>query len=389
VHLRVRGNITDQSPQIWATDAPDKDLAFLSGHLSSGKKSYLISFDKNTGWQLNAGTIHGLYSEKDGEKTLLEVPELRRIVEIKEAFPTCSHITGMQEDDERRTYSAFISQRPVPKIRIAFAPGYEPSAGDTLAKLLSAKGSDLFCLTARNAEADFLIHARDTALWLSLPYNDLPLFQPVQGYDESAALLFLNQTEVVAAWQQRLILEHPDSSIEAGETEIQLYRITEPGNMEDTALSELVNLQNMPIRFEYSMIDGVAYQPAFQFRVRNNGHRALWFSLLYFGCDYSISNVLLPQQMLSPGEEVWASDIVDSYPYRTIPLQIDDNYQTQGVKSILEYLKLIICTEALNTDLLCQEGLKSDDGAHRQLCLRKKPTQRDWKCVTLEIKISQ
>lgn len=387
---RVRGNMADQSPQVEATQADDKQLGFLSGSPITGQKPFLVSFDKNTGWVVNAGALSGFTAGGGNNSTLLEVPELGRTLEVVEVQPTFSRVAGMLDTDAKRAYPTVVTRRTTPKFQLGFAPDSDLTAVAALTERLAQKGSDLFQLATTEIAADFSIHARDHRLWLSRGQDPLPLADAIAGYEESSRIRLFDQLEAVASWRQVLDLDNPDTGIGEGDLELSLYRVTEPGNEDDNAPVALQDRHAAPVEFKYEQVGSEWKKPAFQLKIKNTSQRTLWCSLLYFGADFSITNALLPKQALNPGEEVWALDIQEDYSYRTIPLQLDASFAARGLTAIDEYLKVLVCTEELDTDLFCQAGWTPDAPVgHRTLDLRRRPAKKDWRSLDLWLRIEQ
>jgi hypothetical protein len=304
VQMRVRGNIADQSPQLWAAHQMDKQLGFLSSAGVPKAQTGFVGFDKNKGWTLNVGAIHGLQTTADGNISL-KIPELSKSVSLSEILPTFSKVQGMQEEDIKKTYTALI----------------------------------------------------------------------------------LKPRETKVLWQQHLDNNNPYSQITDEAISMKLFQVLEPHNLSDDVPTAFVSCQNAPAVFRYT--DGKKERPpAFQLKISNTGQHPLWCSLLYFGWDYSISNALLPKQMLAPGEEVWAREVFEGHLYKSIPLQISAKDMANRVTQITEFLKMIVCTDELDTDLLCQPGINADPSPplrHLGLALEKR--QRDWKAWTIRIQI--
>ncbi len=98
--------------------------------------------------------------------------------------------------------------------------------------------------------------------------------------------------------------------------------------MPQVHFEKFVDWQAGPIAYRYFKNGPTPLLPALQLRIRNTGHRPLWVGLLYLGADFSITNALLPKEALGPGETIWALDTNSGYPFRTIPLRIDDDGRT-------------------------------------------------------------
>lgn len=384
VRLRLRNQVADQSPQLETTFGEDKNLGFLSGAPAGERKPFLVFFDSaSAGWKLNAGVLHGISAGDDENRTVLELPELGQTVEVTAVQPGFSLVSGIEHGDTKRQYRAIVRRRGIPRLKLGIAPGCDPEGVNVLTEMLTRKPSDLFCIT--EGDCDFLVHARDRALWISRLHNARPLFQRAQGFDETAIEHFLRQMETVASWQQALNLDNPAGGIRDAEIAVELYRVTEPGVEEDDAPVELVDWQTGPVLYRYSRVQEKSVEPDFQLKIRNTGHRTLWVGLLYLGSDFSIDNALCPKQALEPGQEVWALDHFKGYPYRTIRLQIDED----GVSAVDEYLKVLIGTEELDTDLFRQKGLTADTAPRRGFGRVRQPEQPDWAAKTLHLRIER
>lgn len=389
VNLRIRQNVRDQSAQLDATFTDDRNLGFLFSHVDAERPAYLVAWDRVQGtWMLNAGALHGITAGDADSRTVLELADEGHHIQVENVLPDRSTVSGMDNYDAKRAYVAVIHRRATPKLALAFASDSDAGGADVLTEIIRKQASDLFRLQEHAAGSGYLIHASDSAYFLSRTHDAAPLFQRVSGYNETAAVSFLRKLKTVANWQQVLELHNPDTGIRDSEIDIQLFRMTEArkeDEMDNDVPVEPVDWKSGPAMFSYFQKDGGFLKPAFQLQLRNTGQRTLWVSLLYLGSDFSITNALIPKQALAPGEEIWASDIVDGYPYRTIPLQIDNNNLT----SIEEYLKVLICTEELNTDIYNQKGLTADHDSRRSIGFRQPPQENDWATKTVAVQVQR
>jgi hypothetical protein len=386
VNLRIRQNVRDQSAQLDATFTDDRNLGFLFSRIDAERPSYLVAWDKvSGGWIINAGAIHGIPAGDAGSRTVLELTGDGHYVQVEAVLPDRSTVSGMDGYDTKRVYAAVIHRRATPKLDLAFATDSDSDGVDMLTGIIRKQAFDLFRLQERAAGSGYLIHARDGAYFLSRTHDAAPLFQRVSGYDETAAISFLRKLDAVANWQQALELQNPDTGIRDSEIDIQLFRMTEARQeeaMDNDVPVEPVDWKAGPAIFSYFQKDGAFLKPAFQLQLRNTGQRTLWVSLLYLGSDFSATNALIPKQALGPGEEVWASDVVDGYAYRTIPLQIDDSKLT----AVDEYIKVFISTEELDIGMYNQKGLKADTNTHRAIGFRQQPQEKDWATKTIWVR---
>ncbi|MCO6475163.1 MAG: caspase family protein, partial [Phaeodactylibacter sp.] len=339
-NLRVRSLVRDQSVQLDAANESDKKGLFLTGVTAGEGRIFLLAHDSKLGWVLNAGAIHGIQKGDEEFPTVFRVENTGQQITVYRVQANRSQVEGAEGLDKERQYRVAPVHLATPKLLLAFAEGSEEEGVTQIETLLQRNRSPLFSIVGDKGMADYCIHARQGAWFLSRLFDDIPLFQKVQGYTEAAATDFLNRLETVAHWQQLLRLSNPASSIRDNELDISLYRVREPGNTEDDAPVDLLDWRTVN-DFEYVRKDGEWHRPSFQFKVKNTGHRTLWFSLLFLADDFSITNQLLPKQALEPEQEAWAFDLYDGHPYRTLPLEIGSHYLDKGIDAIEEYLKLI------------------------------------------------
>lgn len=389
VNLRIRQNVGDQSAQLDATFTDDRNLGFLFSRIDAGRPSYLIAWDKAQGaWMLNAGALHGIPAGDADSRTVLELSDDGHQVQVENVRPDRSTVSGMNGYDTKRVYAAVTYRRAIPKLNLAFAPDSDAEGVDVLTGIIQKQASDLFRLQEHAAGSIYLVHAREGAYFLSRTHDVTPLFQRVPGYNETSAVSFLRKLDAVANWQQVLKLHNPDTGIRDSEIDIQLFRLMEArrdDEMDDDVPVEPVDWKAGFAMFSYFQKDGAFLKPAFQLQLRNNGNRTLWVGLLYLGSNFSMTNALIPKQALGPGDEVWASDVVDGYSYRTIPLQIDDS----RLAAIDEYLKVFISTEELNIDMYNQKSLAADTDTHRAIGWRQQPQEKDWAAKTVAVRVER
>ncbi|HMQ64118.1 MAG TPA: hypothetical protein PKE06_25765 [Flavilitoribacter sp.] len=224
-----------------------------------------------------------------------------------------------------------ITQRAAPKFEIGITPGSDPSGIRYLADSPVLPKSDMVALTRYPEETDYLIHAEENQYWLSRLKDPFPLFKKVDSYGEQQADFFPKQIETVAKWEQVRFLDNPETGIGPEEIQLEFYIITAPGEYAENAPKELADWWNHPV-LAYGRRGETWYYPAFQLKVRNSGLRPFWFSALFLGSDFSITNRLLPQQLLEPGQEDWARMLAGAYSNATIPVQVEDILYQQDIQ---------------------------------------------------------
>lgn len=353
LRLRIEGKVREQTPQLISTEPADKQLRFLGGIAPAVTPGYNVIFSQDR-WVVDAGTIQGIPAAggtlKLGDGTILRLGNVGA---------NRSEVSGMDGKDTNTTYKAEAAQLAVPALPIALAPEAESAGKTAIIQAASDLASPLIALVDPD-KADFLIRAQGGSYRLTLPTDQRPLFRRVEGYTADYASIFLRDVEKVARWQNLLELTNPRSTIQEAEFKIQLYRVLKAGYFEDDAEVEEVNWREAS-QFRYDFINGKWEQPGFQLKITNTGNRTLYFSAINLEDNFKVSNRFLPMQELAPKSEGWLTDVFNGYPYKTIPLSLDDAYQSWGVTEKKEFIKVFISSDPqLSTDFYNQEGLELD-----------------------------
>ncbi|MBK7870276.1 MAG: caspase family protein [Saprospiraceae bacterium] len=385
LQLRVGNAVRDQLPQLISTESNDKNQRFLGGVMPPADPSYLIQFNKGI-WTMNAGLVQGIPAQggtvglEDGSK-----------VKLAKVNANNSEVDGMGNRDTNKTFKAYAKGLPFKQIKITFAPNTSTDGARVLSKTFKKYPSTAFDIVNDTKEAQYWIRCVDNSFQLTLPDDERPLFRRVKDYSEPSAIVFISHTERVAKWRNLLELSNPKTSIKDSEVEIQLYRISDPGNYEDNSPSELVDWRDSNV-YRYELKSGEWQQPALRLRVRNKSNRTLYFSTLNLMDNFAIDNRFMPYQELASGTEAWLLDVFQGNTYQTIPLSIDDSYHSWGITEAKEYFKIIISTDQfLKTENYNQEGLELDINPEELSAKRAgrtssgKPEEPDWTTREIEM----
>ncbi len=355
LHIRIGNKVRDQFPQLITTNPGDKNQRFLGGVIPPAAQTYLIQYSKGK-WLMNAGSVQGIPAQ--GGTVELEDGSQ---VTLTKVMPNQSEVAGMEGRDTNQSYKAVPRALDFPKMKIAYAPNASNDGKRVLNNIAKKYPSAVFEIVKDAEEADYWIRCMDRTFRLTLPDDERPVFRRVEDYSDASAMAFLSHAEKVANWHNLLQLSNPKTSIKDKDIEIELYRITEPGNEEDNAPAERVNWRERTILRYEKGAEGEWKPPAIRMRVRNKSKRPLFFSAMNIMDNFEISNRFMPYQELQPGEDAWLQDVFEGNTYLTIPLSIDDSYHSWGITEAKEYFKLLISTDQyLRTDNYNQEGLELD-----------------------------
>lgn len=388
----IRKAVNDQCAQLQLTRIEDGRLFFLQSTKAPDEPTFLVSHDTRSGWVVNAGAIFGIPRGDDKQQSKFRLLDDDHIIDVSQVMPHQSKVTGMDTYNKAKTYSAVIAQLAQPRFQLAFGDKIDPAAKSLLAKALEDKPSDLFRMTEDAKAADFLLNTQDNAFVLYRTGEKKVVGRPVSGLNEDSAFAFLNELEMIIKWYQVYLLHNPATSIRPNELSITLNRISDPGNYDNDAKVEEIEEWSEPTLFDYQQKNGEWHQPAFQIKIKNNGHRSLWVSLLYLADNYAITNQLMPMQALEPGHEAWALDVDQAgTTYISILLKLDDYYLRTGQSTIEENLKLIVSTDQFDTTKFNQAGIDLNrsplDGATRSFSSRNQVKESDWRCFDVPLLI--
>ncbi len=388
INVRVRSLFLDQSPQLESTEAQDKNLVFLTGEKAQDQP-VLAAFEPRMGWSVNAGAVHGIRLGDENSRTVFELAHDKRRVEVTEVLPSRSKVSGMDDLDRNRSYPARPVRMAVNKLGVAFAGGNDPGAEKLLRDFIEKDKSDLFRISGEPEKADYRIHAKDGAFFLTSRFNDIPLFRQSPGFDRPGINQFVSDLEKVAAWRRLLELSNPGSAIREDDLKIELFRGTEPGNTGDDMPVALQDWRN-PEPFEYLSSGAEWHQPTFQLKITNTKDRPVWISVLYLNYGFGVTNQLIPKELLEKDQEAWAKEILESgEEFKTNLLQLEDYLYQKGIAEIQEYLIVLASTEELNTDTLNQEPLphEPERTPMRSLARRGRPVVRDWATWLVPVRV--
>lgn len=355
LQVRIDNKVRDQTPQLITGKPEFKNNLFFGGAGKLSEPHYLVQYHKGR-WLMNAGSVHGI-PESGGWLDL----EDGSTVQIIQVDATRSEVKGMEGKDVAKSYKASARKLNFKKVKVAIAPGSEQTGATIMHQAIKEVDPVFLELVQDPAQAAYWIFCYEDSYRLTLPCESMPVFRRINGYNEQNARVFIDNAETVAKWRNLLELSNPKSSIGDHEFKIELYKIIDPGNLEDSATSELVDWKQANV-FRYELSAGQWQQPAFRLRIINTGGRILYVSGINLVDNFKISNALLPAQELKPNHDVWLTDVYNGFPYKTIPLSLDDAYHSWGLAQAKEYLKVFVSTDPkLDTDGFNQEGLQMDD----------------------------
>ncbi|MEH2092984.1 caspase family protein [Nostoc sp.] len=356
----VRSKLTEQSPQIEATNLKDLDQPFLGGAIAPATPYFTVSYHKDRGWAIDGGAVHGIPQPARGQTTLLALfpfdspPEqLHQLsaaiarAEVTNVRPQLStiKISDIEKLNQETTYKAVITSLPLPPKGILMtgdAEGIE-LARAALQKIGSGQQPSLYVAEVPTVEAaEFKLLARDGQYLISRPADERPLVAQIRGYTAESAMQAIQRLEHMSRWTNIAELSNPaNSRIQPGAVQISLFQ-------------EGRELQEAQIRLEYQQENSQWKHPTFKVKLKNTSNELLYCALLDLTDRYAVTTAnLLPGGgiWLNQGEEVWA------YEGKAIPATVPKKLWEQEITETKDLLKLIVSTAEFDATLLEQGEL--------------------------------
>ncbi|MBK7203240.1 caspase family protein [Candidatus Amarolinea dominans] len=138
VNALVQGRVPEQDPQMEASEPADLEQPFLGGAIPAAPAVFTLSVNKELGWVVDAGAVHGIpQPTESGETTQFAIfpfdVDLARLRSLEQAigqasvvqvFPGQSLVAPMGRSgvalSTKTTYKAVVTSTPLPPLAVAF-----------------------------------------------------------------------------------------------------------------------------------------------------------------------------------------------------------------------------------------------------------------------------
>jgi hypothetical protein len=364
VNAQVRARVAAQSPQMEATNTPDLDQPFLGGAIAAGPSYFTLSHDKQRGWVIDGGAVHGIPGPTGAETTLLalfpfdahadQLTSLATAIgeaRVQQVFPAQSAVdvtlTSGAVPDPDTTYKAVVTALPLPPLVVTFE-GDPVGLALVRTALATASphgdASSLVCEGDREA-AELLLQAVANCYRIRRKGDGYTLVVDMPGWNPGSAQLVIQRLECIARWRKIVELANPTSRIAATDIRLDILCPTKEGQWLPVAASAHAHL-------EYTFRNNAWQQPQFKIKLTNTSPRRLYCILLDLPETYGVFSMLPGGGVwLAPGQEAWANNGEPMYG------QVLDNLWQQGVIEFQDTLKLIVSTDESDATLLVQDDL--------------------------------
>ncbi|PHN01194.1 caspase family protein [Flavilitoribacter nigricans] len=413
IKVMVRNRVEDQIPLVFATEPKDTQMTFMGRQLKEPSREYVTYFDPDTEeWKINAGANAGIVpSNSDKEPTVVKVwrksktDEVRKteVVAVEPASAVLDGSVFSGEDEAHEDWIARITLMSAPKIKVSF----DESVGDKERKYLENAAAKVkvptYEFVGAAEDAAFVTYQVGEDYVLAKKNSLVPVFKRNSDPDK-----FLAAVGNVGQWMRVLELNNQETEISRGEIEVRV-EVVEGEQLSYSNLNSVpaASLLKDPseIKVAYKRIDagsrGVgkhAVQPGIRVRIRTKD-RPYYVACLFMDSLYGMTSNLDSTEVDPDGNGEWIKFSVKGEEYRTIPLNVDDNYHKLGITEITDYLKIFVSTEEFPIKSWEQESLKLDDKLIKIDRIKKKSMglmedasgrgSSDWMSFTIPVRISR
>ena len=405
-NVRVRSQIGEQSPQIDVVEA-DKNGLFLDGALMPIPDYFLIGYDVNRiddPWVLYAGAIQQI-----PENAELTLEDGSKVVVI-EVLDNYSVVSGMEGRDLSQKYKASLPAAARFSLSLSFADQSEAgqSVRKTFKEVLAENPKMKLQFVDEPSKARYLIHTDQNQLVLSRPNEKKSVFQPIEGLENENIQQFLGNCHKLAQWISVMELTNRNSLIDEEEVKIELWKI-QLTHLEDEesweeiliedpyTLSDAKDYHHKYINgdwspphsqsnvFHFDYVDGEWYDPVIRLKITNNSsNNTYYISTLYLDYALSITNKHLDKVELKPGEFAYLK-LAEEDEDINFYFHIAEEHYEQGLTEATDYVKVLISTTEINTDVYNQEGLGEGEFNVKGLTKQMDGPVNDWTVRTIPL----
>ncbi|MEZ4866976.1 MAG: caspase family protein [Caldilineaceae bacterium] len=364
VNALVRARVAAQSPQMEATQGADLEQPFLGGSINSGPGYYTLRQDKQRGWVIDGGAVHGIPVPADNETTQLAIfpfdANVKQLDDLEQAigeatvtqvFPGESAVqatfTSGQALDGGTTYKAVVTALPLTPLLVALEGD---AAGLALVRTaLESAGADggasLLVHEGTPQEAELILRAEENRYHIRRRGDAYALVVDTPGFVAASADLVVQRLEHIARWRKIIELSNAASRLTPGAVQMEVLLPDEQGEYAPAPVGSNV-------RLDYRFQQGEWVQPTFKVRLKNTSKQRLYCTLFDLTETYGVFPVLATGgAWLDQGQTIWA---LDGEPiYGAVPEEL----WQEGVVEFKDTLKLIVSTDESDANQLQQDDL--------------------------------
>jgi pimeloyl-ACP methyl ester carboxylesterase len=369
VNALVRAKVARQSPLIEATDFQDLDRPFLGGAVRPHPAYFTVRHEKELGWTLDGGAIHGIPRPVGEETTYLRVfpAETENFEDasltigsarVTKVDPTRCQVEIVFESGNQpepsMTYKAVVASWPLPALGVRM----EGDAKDlelVRAELRRAGPAGGTSLLVRELEeiAELKLIGQSGAYRIMRAGDDRPLYAVIEGgKSEERPAKAVAYLEHIARWIRMANLANPAARLAPDAVRVEVFLVDREGQTKPLDAAA----KGSELRLDYDYWDGEWHEPQIKIKLTNNTNRRLYCMLFDLTDRFKVTAALLPGGGIwldpKPKNEAWA------FNGNPISVSLPDELWQQGMTEYKDMIKLIAATEECNATLFEQDNLE-------------------------------
>lgn len=414
IRAKATQEVTEQSPQSFATQGIEMNLNFLGGSVAQNYQHYTLRpLEKVDQGVLDAGSLHGIPSEKEGKTWLSIYPHNVDIQSVKKEDAIRGYL--IQVNAEKSIvkleegnfppgvpfFKAFITATPLPKTKVYIETEIDevivrlPENAISQKEMAMKYGRDLLeGAIGKNPFLElvdkgenwqyrlFVYHFEGKEKYRIAQKDEVKaLINPQEGFSNKSAQAIVNEMAHIARWERTLNLENPQNSI------------IQPGDIELTVLDSNDQFVTNPageiiLHQIHEEANNTWSKPSLKFKVvmNNKEQIPLYCALVHLTPDFAINPNYLPADTHLGSKaytdhekflewERWEAYAGSHIRFKGkanktgIPLQfsVPDVKFDRGIHEVEDHFKLIVSTEQFDPMHLYQGKLNDPMGDRNEV----------------------
>lgn len=340
----------DQTPQLEAIDMANINEPFLGGTVKKISQYFTVSYDRQDGWILDAGAVHGISVPFSGQTTKLALfpfstpnEKLNQLDEsigsasVLAVLPQISKLEVEGVTDKTLIYKATVTNIPVPVLGVEMIGDSEGLDQIQTAVATIGVGGTPSLYIHEAEQAEYCLIAKENQYSILRSSDSRMIVDSIEGYSIENARMAVTRLEHIARWHVIARLQNKVSRIPTDAIEITIY-------------ADGTSFIDEGAILEYQHDNGEWREPKFHIRLRNRHDKPLYCTLYSLSESFAISGGYFPAggEWLEPNQE-----ILTSTRYTIVPQSLWE----AGITERQDILKLMICTAEFDPTLLEQREL--------------------------------
>jgi pimeloyl-ACP methyl ester carboxylesterase len=363
VEMEVRSRVNEQIPLLELSDMKDENAYFLKNEFKTPTPTYLVGFNPQTQeWYMNGGAINGIVLKGKEDPSTIKLND-GRVVQIKSVGTAQSILDRSlftSEDRMNFKLTATIENMAFPSITVGYGESLSASMRTTVEETWATLDMNYVVLDPKAANPDYKIESLEGKYYILCKSGDkTPVF-----IRHDNAYVFLTDLQKVGKWSFVQKMSNPATDIKRDDIEVEIgilegikFNSDTLGTISDSEYRKIKDPETISVSRKNEA------QPAIKVKITNKGQQVYYVGALYMAENFGINHKYLSSTAIGPGElksEVSLKFVPGGREYPAIPLNVDKEYQKNGISEVVDYLILYIATDTFDLSRYAQEKLKMD-----------------------------